>query len=371
MSENDFFSEPKHQSIIKTSIVSKYFAAWARIILGARKKSRDRRIAYIDLFAGPGRYDDDTKSTPVRVIEIAIENSEISQNLVTVFNDKDEENALSLENTIRAIPGVGSMAFEPVVMNHEVGDSIVQQVEKMGKVPTFFFVDPFGYKGLSLRLINSVLKQWGSDCVFFFNYNRINMGLTNPSVVSHIDALFGEKRANELRNRVSELDSDDREALVLSGLADSLREMGGRFVLPFRFEFERQERTSHYLVFVSKDFKGYEVMKDVMSKESSTEDQGVFSFAYTPISAKNPTLFRLTDPPLEILKASLLTEFQGQTLSLDQIYKKHSVDTPYIIANYKEALKQMEAAEQIIADPPADKRRKDSFAPRVRVTFPD
>src|SRR5207248_10024637 len=41
---------------------------------------------------------------------------------------------------------------------------------------TFLFVDPFGYKGLSLQLVNSVIKDWGCDCVFFFNYNRISMG---------------------------------------------------------------------------------------------------------------------------------------------------------------------------------------------------
>ena len=61
-------------------------------------------------------------------------------------------------------------------------------------MPTFFFVDPWGYKGLSLRLINSVLKDWGCDCVFFFNYNRINMGLGNDAVEKHMDALFGKER---------------------------------------------------------------------------------------------------------------------------------------------------------------------------------
>jgi hypothetical protein len=33
------------------------------------------------------------------------------------------------------------------------------------------------------------------------------------------------------------------------------------------------------LIFVSKHFKGYEIMKIIMAKESSTEDQGVASFA--------------------------------------------------------------------------------------------
>ena len=75
----------------------------------------------------------------------------------------------------------------------------------MNLVPTLLFVDPWGYKGLSLNLIDSVLKNWGCDCIFFFNYNRINMGLNNENVKEHMDALFGEQRANELRHKLSPL----------------------------------------------------------------------------------------------------------------------------------------------------------------------
>ena len=80
-----------------------------------------------------------------------------------------------------------------------MGEEIVKMFEEMSLVPTLFFVDPWGYKGLSLRLVNSVLKDWGCDCIFFFNYNRINMGLSNPFVKEHMNALFGEERAEEFR----------------------------------------------------------------------------------------------------------------------------------------------------------------------------
>ena len=96
----------------------------------------------------------------------------------------------------------------------------------MKLVPTFFFVDPFGYKGLSLRLVNSVLKNWGCDCVFFFNYNRINMGLGNEAVEQHMNVLFGEKRANKLRQKLATLPSHEREAAIVEALTEALRELG-------------------------------------------------------------------------------------------------------------------------------------------------
>lgn len=60
--------------------------------------------------------------------------------------------------------------------------------------PPSFFVDPWGYKGLSLKLVSAIIKDWGCDCVFFFNYNRVNMGVNNDSIKKHMISLFGEER---------------------------------------------------------------------------------------------------------------------------------------------------------------------------------
>jgi hypothetical protein len=43
------------------------------------RKSRSDRIAYVDLFAGPGRYGNGTKSTPLLILETAIANPQIPQ----------------------------------------------------------------------------------------------------------------------------------------------------------------------------------------------------------------------------------------------------------------------------------------------------
>jgi len=88
MSENHFFDETSEQSAVKSAIVSKYFWAWAKVIIPSAKK-RPGKIAYIDLFAGPGRYEDGTKSTPLLILEKAIEHPDMRNMLVAVFNDKD------------------------------------------------------------------------------------------------------------------------------------------------------------------------------------------------------------------------------------------------------------------------------------------
>jgi three-Cys-motif partner protein len=78
-----------------------------------------------------------------------------------------------LEAAIKSLPGIDTLKYPPRVMNQEIGTEIVKRFEEMRLVPTLFFVDPWGYKGLSLQLVNAVVKDWACECVFFFNYNRI------------------------------------------------------------------------------------------------------------------------------------------------------------------------------------------------------
>jgi hypothetical protein len=67
---------------------------------------------------------------------------------------------------------------------------------------------------------------------------------------------------------------------ILGEIAEAFKETGGEFFLVFRFWKETERRFSHHLLFVSKNFRGYQIMKDIMSKESSAFDQGVPSFEY-------------------------------------------------------------------------------------------
>src|SRR5258708_1922733 len=198
MVDKQFLAEIREQSQVKARIVSKYFWAWAKVIMPSTR-NRGNRIAYIDLFAGPGRYEDGTISTPLLVLQRAIEDAEMRTMLVTVFNDRDPDSAGKLRTAIEAIPGIDSLKYRPQVSNQAVGDELAKTFATLKLVPTFFFVDPWGYKGLSLGLINSVLQNWGCDCIFFFNYNRVNMGLNNDAVREHMDVLFGKERADKLR----------------------------------------------------------------------------------------------------------------------------------------------------------------------------
>ncbi|MEX2641970.1 MAG: three-Cys-motif partner protein TcmP [Acetobacterales bacterium] len=164
---NKFFEERTDQSEVKARIVQKYFYAWANVVIPTAEK-RSGRIAYIDLYAGPGRYRDGAASTPILVLEHAIKHPKISKMLVAFFNDKDLHKTDTLRSEVESLDGIDKLKHKPIISCGEIDDDAEEYFSQNRLIPTFSFIDPFGYKGLSLKIIKGVIKDWGCDCVFFF-----------------------------------------------------------------------------------------------------------------------------------------------------------------------------------------------------------
>lgn len=372
---DDFFQEQREQSFIKARIVTKYFSAWSRVILSKIKNysSHPQKLAYVDLFAGPGKYDDQTESTPLMVLEKILADPELTNRMVTMFNDKDRGNLNSLKTAISQLNGIERLKYAPEFYCEEVGGEIVKIFNNLRSIPTFFFVDPWGYKGLSLNLISSIIKDWGCDCVLFFNYNRVNMGINNKTVESHMTSLFGDQQLISLQQNCKNTTSEQREIVVVQTLCEALRKSGSKYVLPFRFKNEKGSRTSHHLIFLSKSFIGYNIMKDIMYKESSENFCGVASFEYNPriMNFRQGSLFDMLSRPLDDLEGMLLEQYAGTTIDFKQLFEEHSIDKPFIKKNYQDVLKTFLEDKKIIAYNPKTGKppRKGTFSENMRITF--
>lgn len=198
------------------------------------------------------------------------------------------------------------------------------------------------------------------------------MGINNDAVKEPMNVLFGNDRANKLRNKISNKPSEERELFIIEEICQALKSYGPKYVLPFRFKNDKGNRTSHHLIFVSKHFRGYEIMKDIMANESTADEYGVPSFEYNPADflPKQMLLFQLSRP-LEILKKDLLHKYKGQMLAMKKVYEDHNVDTPYIRKNYKDILRKLYEDGVIEAKTAKGKLpRKGTFGNKVIVTFP-
>lgn len=376
MKNDDFFENSKECSRIKSQIVSQYFWAWAWVISNANRNNEP--IAYIDLYSGPGIYEDGTESTPILILKNAINTPAYHGKLMTYFNDVEKEHVDILDAAIKGLPDISKLKYVPQVSNETVGDRIVKQLQSVALVPTLLFIDPWGYKGLTLDLIGAVLKDWGCDCIFFFNYRRINMAINNPTFAEHVDAIFGKTKADELRLVPVDLSPDEREAIILTALKEALKKIRGEFVREFKFFDDNGTRTSHFIIMVSKNHKAYEIMKNIMAPLSSKIVDEISFFEFNPNPPKPPAQLNLfavaARSPMEDLKDELLAKFAGQTLPMQNVYLQHHVNTNYTEKNYKKVLLTLEQEGKITANPPMASRPsrngQKTFGPNVNVTFP-
>ena len=77
------------------------------------------KIAYL-ISLQDHRYEDGTKSTPLLIIEQAIQDTNMRSMLVTVFNDMDSDNSQSLQAAINEIPNIDTLRYKPVVQNEKL-----------------------------------------------------------------------------------------------------------------------------------------------------------------------------------------------------------------------------------------------------------
>lgn len=69
ISLSDFFSKKRETSEIKSEFLNEYFKAWAAIMLKGQNFKKIDKILYVDLFSGPGIYDDGKESTPIKILK--------------------------------------------------------------------------------------------------------------------------------------------------------------------------------------------------------------------------------------------------------------------------------------------------------------
>lgn len=346
----NFFEVRDPQNAHKTKIIVDFFKAYAVILL--RKAPI---INYVDPFAGRGFYDKcalepsrvgPIPATPLEILT-AIDTPQFAPRTVTWFNEGDPRHFEDLRAAILAHPTYPKLVHKPSITNNDVNERMTNFFATRVNEPTFMFVDPYGYRGLTRDLIAAVLKDWGCDVAFFFNYRRVNMAVGHGLFDEHLSAIFGEARLEQLRSELQSIDDpDDREDLILRNLRAALFEIGGRHFLKYRFRLW-DGRTSHHLVFTSKIRRGFSTMKEKMSQHSwkdPVDEIPYFEFVPQPKTAL--TLFepQVILPPrnwnfsVKALSNELSQRFRGRTVTLESLYAAYNDELPYELKHYRAAL---------------------------------
>jgi three-Cys-motif partner protein len=306
------------------------------------------------------------------VIRAAVSDAKLAPSLRTYFNDRDVAKADCLREEFARLAGLDKLSYRPVVSNEEASVEFVERLQLDSKTPKLFFLDPFGYKALTMPLLRSVLEGW-AECIFFFNYRRVNAALNNSVFESNVQRLFGIERLKSLKLELAQSNSVlQRESIVLKHLTSALVDAGAKHVMNFSFKVEDAHRSTHHLIFATGHRKGFEAMKTIMARESSRDTEHGPSMTFTQRPSE-PTLF--DRDPHDVLAETLIKRFQSKTISLDDIYKEMGSETTFTLPYFRRSLLLLEQKREIEVDPPASSRPaskgKQSMSGGTMITFPE
>jgi len=366
-----FFAEQSALSRVKANIVFKFVVAWMGVFLGGEQNRLTDEVAYVDLFSGPGTYEDNSRSTPLLIVEAAIRKPKFADGIRFYFNDKEKALIQSLEQEIRALPGMGNLKSGPVYKQEPASISLINSFGVRNDIPQFFFLDQFGWADVMPPMIAHIFKARRCDAVFFIRTNRTIAAVTNKRAEEAMIRLIGKDRLEGLRREFRKPYAQ-KEKLLLDALKQVCSECGAPYFQAFPFRIFHRDGSKHHLIYLGKHEKGLSIMKEIMGSSSSMEQSGVPVMGYAEV-AITPSLFE-PDPHAE-LEQELLRVFAGNRLTVASIYSQHHPTSErFFLRHYQEALRRLEARHAVSTHPVAaerpDRNGVVTMGENVEIDFP-
>jgi len=326
----------------KHEILKRYLQAWMVIL----SQGKFPEILYIDGFAGPGEYSGGEVGSPIIALDTALAyRPPLTAKVHFLFVEKDNGRAdyLRKKVTSKTLPGTFQVIVEGGITFEEAFATQYPAFLRNGRlIPTFAFIDPFGWKGTPFSLAKQILAHRSCEVFVNFMYEEINRFIGHPDQIANFDSFFG---TTTWRACVGETDPRKRDRCLHDLYLNQLHTTtNARYVRSFGMSNAR-DVTDYYLFYATNELLGLKKMKEAMWK---VDESGEFRFS----DATDPNqlvLFEKT-PNLPALRAQLIAEFSGKDASIGDIEKFVVAETAFRETHYKGILKTLEkdAALKII-----------------------
>jgi len=350
MKEQNFFEKQTLSSKVKASIVSEYFPKYCSIIV---RKHVPEKIGYLDLFSGPGMYEDGNPSTPILIARNCLKDEGLKNRVWMVFNDKCYSEQLK-ENFNKEFPE-GTFKYKPhfghstVGESQEINDFIVKNTCKgrFNEQPSVLFIDPWGYKGIETNVLSQFLSYWGNELFIFINSKRINPALENDKFEEPMRCLFPnsyDKVKVEIRNKRT---VSERLQFIIDNLGKEYEALlkSRVYYTAFKFQEEDIETTSHFILHLTKNSRGFDLVKQIYNDFANvgTIFDGVNTYTFDVKKITNPVeeLFDTNSENIDALKNMLLEEYKGRTITSYDLFEEHQQNCLYSRSHYVQALRRL------------------------------
>lgn len=343
----DFYKKQTASSRIKANIVAKYFPQYCRILL---KKSQPE-IRYLDLFAGPGMYEDGNFSTPLLIANSCAKDPVLAKKVRLIFNDNKYSKQLEA-NFNKQFPH-GTFQYEPLFGDKTVGECekitnyLKRDVVTPNPFPTLLFFDPWGYKGIDTIALAKFLENWGNEIFLFVNIKRIHAAIENDKFDALMLSLFPTKFQELQKNRRYTATVPERLSLIMDNIANEFKIAikGKLYHTAFKFQEEDIRTTSHFIIHFTKHPKGYELVKQVYydfdNIGASLDKDGNYSFDAKKMGNPGSLTLDFGDQNIAALSDNIETKYKGQTITARALFEGHHPITKYCGTHYAKTLRHM------------------------------
>jgi three-Cys-motif partner protein len=352
------------QTAAKHALLRRYLGAWF-----PKLGKFNGRLLFYDGFAGPGRYTDGEIGSPLIALETLMGHRHLPAlktcEFLFLFNEEDQARASQLESEIEArYPASALPSNVKVQVVCDEFDATTRELvalgEEQGKqlAPTFAFVDPFGFKGMSIDLLRRLLKSPKCELFILFSFNSLNRWITHPNeqIQNHLYDLFGTIDYED----AADLKGQQRKAFLVNLYEEQIRKIVGLEHVR-GIEMVTKEGNSYFLIYGTRHLSGLRAMKEAMWK---LDPSG--SYVFNSKDSGQQLLFP-AEPDTSKEQEQVKKHFAGQTVAPWQV-DDYVVEHTRLASNHvrKLILKPLQARGEIAV---ANQGRAGTFPDRVLITF--
>ncbi|NQU98419.1 three-Cys-motif partner protein TcmP [Candidatus Woesearchaeota archaeon] len=310
---------------IKHLVFADYFDKWIKIV------GKSSPLNYFDGFGGIGAYEYKESifyGSPILAAEIIKKNSEgLKRDACLIIIDSKQSN---LDN-IKTILELRKLDVEVKFINSDFDKAINKILDKHTNLaPSFFFVDPFGFK-IKLTTLKKMMKIPKSEIFLNFMYDGIIRNLNVEQASNVLTDLFGSDEWKSL-NKFS---GQDKENKTIELYRLKLKEFC-EFVYPFKISFPLMKRTYYYLFHLTNYYLGCEIMKSSFAKYNHGRVE------YRGRNQNQMTFFDYDDIKFKELKKYLLSEYSKKTKTFQEIICDQLDETVYLVKHFRQVIKELE-----------------------------
>lgn len=354
----------------KHRILRAYLDAWIPV-MGRTAKGRSRtgspRLLLVDGFAGPGRYATGEDGSPLIMLKALLEHADFnnlsSVEFIYLFIESSKARVDHLKTELDAIetPANVTCHVEKGTFEDKFGE-IVDEIhqEDSSLIPTFAFVDPFGYSFTPMSLAGKFLDFPRCEALFFLPMVDILRFVSRDRQDDAMNSLFGTDRWRD----AIKMQGEERRTFLLSLFEDQLRE-GGRVDYVRSFEIRTEKGREYRLVFASEHEKGLALMKRAMWSVDPSE--GVKYVAARGRDGQE-VLFTADAVDTAPLLDHLREKFGTDWFTIEAAERTTLVDTNFLHDGHlkSKTLSPARKADLIEVENPPGRR---GFAPGTKIRF--